>query len=767
MTKRISQLVTRVPWLIIIVFVSISLFIGSFARKAEIDPEVKNQLPADFPSRINIDKIEDIFGGTEMVMVLIEAEDVLDPSTLKRSREISRRMDRLSEFDRVLSLFELKDIRGESGEMLVDPAVKRIPRSGEEREKLRQDLKDNDLVYGNVVSYDFKATAVIGMVRLGVSDVEALEAVDDLLAEVPGPEPVVIAGMPFVRNSVETNIQQDLRAFIPFGLLIMLVFLFACFRQLRGVVLPFLVVVMSILLTMGLIPLLGLKITVVIVLLPVMMIAIANNYGIHLIARYQEENHPGNELTSRELAGSLVRALGKPILATAVTTMGGMLCLLSHVMISAQELGVLASIGIGFAFLGSILFIPAVISVLPKSRPIIDLKNRSAKLRPLDRALRGLARLVAARPKSVIAATLAVVAITSTGIALVVVDANPINYYEEDSPVARSANMVNDHFGGTTSLSLVATGDIKDPEVLKKIDRMERDLEELPGVGLTTSLARVVRRMNKVMNDGNPEFDRVPDTRDAIAQYLLLYSMSGDPDDFDRLVDFPYENAQVVARINTLSTPEMSRVVKKTRELIQNIPDSPFTIVGGFAVLFDDFVREIINGQIRSLALSLLVIGLLVAILFRSATAGALAFLVMAMAMAMLFGLIGFLEIELNIATAMLSSIMIGVGVDYTIHYLWRYREERARGLDCQQAVVSTLTTVGRGIVFNALSVVVGFVVLLFSAFLPVKFFGFLVVVSISVCLAGAMVLLPAITVVFRPAFLEPASGVLSNDQGG
>jgi predicted RND superfamily exporter protein len=222
-----------------------------------------------------------------------------------------------------------------------------------------------------------------------------------------------------------------------------------------------------------------------------------------------------------------------------------------------------------------------------------------------------------------------------------------------------------------------------------------------------------------------------------------------------------------VARINTLSTPEMSRVVKKTRELIQNIPDSPFTIVGGFAVLFDDFVREIINGQIRSLALSLLVIGLLVAILFRSATAGALAFLVMAMAMAMLFGLIGFLEIELNIATAMLSSIMIGVGVDYTIHYLWRYREERARGLDCQQAVVSTLTTVGRGIVFNALSVVVGFVVLLFSAFLPVKFFGFLVVVSISVCLAGAMVLLPAITVVFRPAFLEPASGVLSNDQGG
>jgi predicted RND superfamily exporter protein len=127
----------------------------------------------------------------------------------------------------------------------------------------------------------------------------------------------------------------------------------------------------------------------------------------------------------------------------------------------------------------------------------------------------------------------------------------------------------------------------------------------------------------------------------------------------------------------------------------------------------------------------------------------------------MLFGLMGYLRIELNIVTALLSSIMIGVGVDYTIHFLWRYREERFAGREPAAGVVVALTTTGRGIVFNALSVIIGFVATLASAFLPVMFFGFLVVVSISACLVGALVLMPAICLVFRPKFLEPRASAV------
>jgi len=755
MLNKLSDAVVKHPWFFIVFFVGVSLFVGSFVRNAELDPDMLNMMDKSLPSRVSMDRIENIFGGTEMMMIILETDDVLNTDTLKRAKDISKQMVRVSEFDRVLSLFELKDIRGESGEMIVDPAVKRIPRDDEQREELRRNIIDNELVYKNVVSEDFKATAIIGMVRGGVNDEVILSKVNKILKESPGPEKLTIGGTPFVRASIAEGMEYDLQVFFPAGLLIMLVFLFFCFKQLRGVFLPFVVVVLSIMFTMGLIPILGWKIQVLMVILPVMLIAIANDYGIHLIARYQEDNYPGNDLTSKGLAQNMIQKLGIPVLATAITTIVGMLCLLSHRLVPAKEMGILAGVGIGWAFVGSILFIPAVIAVLPKSKPIVDLKNKQKKVSLLDRALAATARFVSRNPRRILAASALIAVIMGVGISFVIIDANPNSDFPENHPVRQANNLIDKYFGGGVSMSLLAEGDIKDPEVLHKIDELERALEAHEYVGQTSSLAKVVSRMNKVMNDGNPEYDRVPQTREAIAQYLLLYSMNGDPDDFDTMVDFPYENAHLTARINTFSSPKISEMVDFVEDFVEKQPDSPFTAVSGFAVFFNDLVNIIITGQIYSLTLSLFMITLLVAVLFRSIWAGLMASLTMVLAMIILFGLMGYGGIFLNTAAALLSSIMIGVGVDYTIHFMWRYREERRGGQNPEGAVVETLTTVGRGIVFNALSVAVGFTALLLSTFVPLRFFGFLVIVSVLACLLGALVLLPAIVLVFKPGFME------------
>jgi predicted RND superfamily exporter protein len=178
--------------------------------------------------------------------------------------------------------------------------------------------------------------------------------------------------------------------------------------------------------------------------------------------------------------------------------------------------------------------------------------------------------------------------------------------------------------------------------------------------------------------------------------------------------------------------------------------------VGGFGAVFAELVDAIVDGQVSSLLLSFLVVFLLNALGFWSLAAGAWSMIPLAIAVPALFGLMGTFGIELNIVTAMLSSIMIGVGVDYTVHFLWRYREERQAGHAAEEAAYQALTTVGRGIVFNALAVVVGFSVLALSNFLPVRFFGFLVVVSISACLLAAMVLMPALVVWRDPGFARP-----------
>ena len=334
-------------------------------------------------------------------------------------------------------------------------------------------------------------------------------------------------------------------------------------------------------------------------------------------------------------------------------------------------------------------------------------------------------------------------------------DTNPNGYYEQDHPTVITNNLIDEHLGGSQNVSIVYKGDIKSPEMIQKIDDMEQKLAAMDEVGTTTSIAKVLREMSRALNDpDDPRYGKLPQTRNAVAQYFELYSMSGDPEDFSKMVDFPYEHAIVTARINKTSTIILEQVVERIQNMTKDDPD--VLLVGGFGVVLSDLAKAVVNGQILSLFLATGVVALLLSFLFRSPIAGIVGAIPLALSILILFGLMGVFKIELNIATAMLSSIMIGVGVDYTIHFLWRYREERANGLAYAAAVQKTLTTTGRGIMFNAFSVIVGFAALLFSSFLPVQFFGFLVVISILACLIGALVLIPALCIVFKPKFLEP-----------
>ena len=756
--NHFADKILKYRWPIIIGFVLLSLAMGAQIRRAEIEPDLKASLPEDMQSRLDNDKIDELFGGTEMLMVLLRTDDVLNTETLKRTRKLSKKLNRIKGVDKVMSLFDLKHIRSEEGAMIVDPAVRRIPRNEMQREVLRQEIITNDMVYGSVVSEDFTLTAIIAVLKDDVSEAEIIPPVEALIAEVPGTEETVIGGLPYTRYNIAYYIQKDMRRLMPIGIFIMLGFLFACFRQPRGVLLPFAVVLMSILFSMGLIPLLGWKIQTITVILPIFLIAVANDYGIHMIAKYQEDNIPGNTFSRGDLARRMFQQLGRPILLTGLTTMAGMLCLLGHIMVPAKQLGILSAIGIVYALMVSLLFIPAVTSLLPKSKPVLSgVDEHDAKGHVLERLLWFFGRLVSERPKTVIAVAVLLAAVSLLGVFRVVVDTDPNGYFSEKHPLVRATQLIDENLGGSQTVSVVFKGDIKDAALMEKIDVTEQKLEAMDEVGLTTSVARVIRQMSRALNDSTDAmFDQIPDSRNAVAQYFELYAMSGDAEDFEKMVDFPYEHALVTARVNQTRTSVITRVINQIQTWFEG--DADVLLVGGFGVVLADLARAMVSGQILSLSLAVIIVAMLMMILFRSTAAGLISAVPLAASMLILFGLMGVFGIELNVATAMLSSIMIGVGIDYTIHFLWRYREERQNGLAPQPAVMRTLTTVGRGIVFNALSVIVGFVALLWSGFMPVKFFGFLVVVSIFACLIGALVLIPALVLVIRPRFLEADS---------
>ena len=252
---------------------------------------------------------------------------------------------------------------------------------------------------------------------------------------------------------------------------------------------------------------------------------------------------------------------------------------------------------------------------------------------------------------------------------------------------------------------------------------------------------------------GEKGFGEIPETKNAVDFFLTKYNEMADPDELTKLVNADFTQAQIIVQLNSESSETIKKVVLDTEKLIENEPI--FSEITGSGVMFKDLIDSVIDGQIISLLLSFISVSILVMILFKSIVAGLIAGIPLGVSLVLMFGVMGFTGVTLDIATALISSIVIGVGVDYTIHFLWRYKIEMQKHGDTTEAVRHTLQTTGRGIIFNAVSVMVGFVILLFSSFLPIRYFGTLIVLSIAVCLVGSIVLLPSICIIFRPKFLE------------
>lgn len=725
--KKISKYITHNPYKIIVFFFLFSLFFAAFLPMAEVDPDVQNMLPENMESRIALKKIETSFGGTKMAMLLFTSDTLFSEKSMSRIDAIAKKVKLMKGVQQVNSITSF-------------PGFMASLKTKTSKE-LKSRLSSLDMVYGRMISKDFKTASIIISLDSAAPEYEMTKKLRKIVASVPGSEEVVFGGMPFVNEIIQDDIPKDMALFMPVGILLMVLFLFFCFREVKGVVMPLIVVVMSILVGMGFIPILGWKIQMVTILLPVILIAIANNYGIHIVSRYQLEKKENPQKGTKDVVEKVVSELAAPVLATGLTTVAGLLCLVTHIIIPAGQLGILSSIGVVFALFASLFFVPALIVVTEKNnKTSVDKKN---EISTVDRLIEKAAFSITKHAGVILLLVVAVTIAAAVGIKYITVDSNPVNFYGPDSDIVKMSKLINSEFGGAQIISIIAEGDLNNPDVVKKIDELEEKIGKLKNVGNTMSIARVLRSITAV--GGGKAY--LPKTYGRLQQYYTGIMMN-DPASVSGLMTFDRHKAQIMVQITSESNSAIKSVKKDIDRLIDG--DSLFPFSGGSASIFTELIDKVVSGQIFTLIASLFIITLLVMFFFRSFAAGLISFIPLAVALVFLFGFMGYAGVTLDISTAMLSSIMIGVGVDYTIHFLWKYRDERSSGKSSEESVITSLKMVGRGVVFNALSVVIGFSVLILSSFEPIKFFGYLIALSILTCMIGALIILPAICVKFN-----------------
>ncbi|MDD3095166.1 MAG: efflux RND transporter permease subunit, partial [Candidatus Marinimicrobia bacterium] len=594
---RSEQFIRKYRLAIILIFPLLTLLFVFGLTRLQIEGDINDLIPADMPSRVQTSRIEKVFGSNELIVIVLESDDELGRETLHRVRELTRAFERRPELDRVTSLFTLKHIRNEAGMMVVDPAVPpHIPDSDEELDILRKELLNNPFVKGTVLSEDLRKTAILLTVRPGNEENELIETIDNILEEIPGSEHIHRGGLPVVNALIIRDISRDVIYLLPIGFLLMTLMLYFSFRELRGVILPFSAVLMSIIISFGLMPLLGWKISIVTILMPVILIAVANDYGIHLIAKYHElrDRHP--DWNNKGLALGAFQYLKRPILVTGITTIFGILGLMLHIIVHARQLGILTSIGIVWAVLLSLFFIPAILSYLPVKAKKKSYRNGKERIPLLERLLHYLAGHLVRNPKKIILVSLILACGLGSGIFMLKIDGNVENFFRKTHPVKISSAIINEHFGGSQNLSVFFEGDILDPVILGRMHEYEKTLLQHADVGDVTSIVSAIREISRGLYDpGDSLYNKIPSSRDAAAQYLELYYMNGDPDDFEQLIDFDYRHAQMIVRINKADGYIIRGVVRSIEELTQN--DTAVAMLGGHALITSDMNLSIVNGQ--------------------------------------------------------------------------------------------------------------------------------------------------------------------------
>ncbi len=732
---------------VVILVILITLILGGIAKKkSRLETNLDKYMPQDHPAFVYSNQAEEWFNIKDAVLLAIYNKDgVFNYSTLYKVKKLTKELGKMKEIRKedITSLYTADNIVGTEDGLDVRAFYKRVPKSSERLKKIRDMVATNEMVFGKLVSKDEKVTLIIARIDDDSFSQDFYKRILELAKKYEGPEKIYVAGRPIVEGTLAYLMPKDMKKMVPIVIIFIIAVLWFLLKSFKNTLATLLVVLFSTIWTFGLMALFSVPIYAVSTMIPVMLIAIGVAYGVHLYSHLELYIKENPDITKSSAIKNMISEMWKPVMMAAVTTMVGFVSLLTSKVYPVKYFGIFSALGVLFAFLLSIIFIPAVLEIfgLPK------FKKREESERSRRFYFNITEKIIKAK-KAVVILTIIIVLVSIYGITKVWVSSSFLAKFEKDSDIVKTDKFVNEHFGGTTTFNVILEGDKKDtfkrPEVLKKLYEMQKKVDDsLEVVGDSFSLSDFIRRMNKVMHADKEEFNTIPDDQNLIAQYLLLYEMSGDPENLWRVVDEKYQKANVTFQLKSDDSQQIKKVIK----IIETFKDD-FSKLGikinyagsGYkALVFTDLLLE---GQISSLVLSLFIVIILLTIMFRNFIVGIIGSIPIAITAIINFGVMGFTGIPLSSTTALISSIAVGIGIDYAIHFLDRYRIYAKEFDDKDTISKNTMYHSGRAILYNAMVVIAGFMVLVFSVFPPNRNLGELVSLNMFTSFLGTLTIM-------------------------
>ena len=711
-----------------------------------IDDDMMAMLPETLDSRMSWDAVQDEFGSTEVIFIAFgnKGRTVYSSESFALLWDLTKALENVNQVEKVSCITTISKIESEDGFMEISDLQPARDLSLSQIDKIKEYLLSNPTIKKRAVS---ESDEYLNIMVQPYEDIphdimrDVVVAIGDSILSAD--YEIHYGGTAYITGSVPTMIRNDITILLRVGLFIMAIVLMVNLRNPFAVIMVFSVIIQSLVVMAGfmgwMVFITGSErfyFTIVNSSMPIILLTIANSDGVHFVAKFFKEMR--NKKDVKKSVEATMDTLLVPIFLTSLTTMAAFLSLSFAPIKQLMGYGICISVGIAHAFFLSSTFLPAAISLKKWDM------NSKAVTRPsiFENLISYFGKTVSTNPKSILGSGVFIATAGIIGLLYLKVDVNIASFFRQGTEFRNSIDFIDQEMTGTMDIRVRLEGSMKNPRTLNEIVNLQDVLENNKKVTTSFSIADVVKQMHRVVMDDDPDFETIPKDQGKVNNLFSMYSMSGDPEDFSTMVDYEYSVGLVTALSRVMSTEEIISIVDEIEEYVGGLKSVGSGSVTGMAVVIRDLVYLVVQSSVISIVMSVILIGLITSLFFKRIAWGMMAIIPLSVAVVINFGFMGLAGIHLSHVTALLASVIIGVGVDFAIHYISQYR--RLSKISEKNALTNdVIEDVGYPIILDSASNM-SFGALLFSAFIPVQYMGGLMVFAMISTSIGTLTFLAA-----------------------
>jgi len=776
MRERLVNWSVRFPKTVLVAALLVTVLFAAQFAKARIDTDPKHMLPETSAVRVYNGAVERQFSlhPDTIALGVVNEHGLLNPESLRRVAEVTDKIMALPGVITrdVLGLRTVDDVTVNGDQLGVRPLLADVPTNAAEVAALRKALFENPLLVGRFISADATTTAIYVPIEPTANGKEIADQIRRVVADYHGPERFYVAGDPVARDTFGAQMFRQMGVFSPVAGMVMCVVLWLMFRSGALVAANMGVAMLSVVWAMGALIACGYPVHIMSSMIPVFLMAISTD-TVHIFNEFYFRFH---ELRDKRAAIlETMRVVGPPVVLSDLTTAAAFASLATGPIVPVKVFGIFVAVGTLGILLMSFTVVPAILMLMSERRVLAMAQRQHANQTGASGWLAALGRLGVKRSRAVLLAGLGLLALAAFGMSQIRVNNNMVSWFRSHSEIRQADRVLNEKLGGTATGYLVVHGPsadfIKQPETLRWIESLQRELERDPLVGKTVSVADVVKRINRVLHGDEARFETIPDSTEVVAQQLFVFTMAVKPRDLDNLVDYPFQSANVILQLKSWDADVMRRAMACAEAFTRAHPlaDLPVATAGqasvgvkpaGIAYFNLAWNHDVLWGMLTGFISSLVLVLVLLVIEYRSLRWGVISFVPLLFTVALIYGAVGLIGKDFDMPISVLSTLSLGMAIDFAIHFVSRFRQRLAEtGFNATasganpsalaDALLWTVARPGRGVIRNAVLFASGFFVMLFASLTPYITVGAFMAAMMLLSAVATLLYLPALIVVF------------------